>query len=81
VNRVTCQDVVELVTSYLEGTMAADERARFEEHLVLCDGCDRYVRQIRRTIDLIGEVDEESLSPSSRDRLLDAFADWNRPGV
>ena len=60
---MTCQEVVELVTSYLEGTMAADVRARFEEHLVLCDGCDRYVRQIRRTIELIGEADEELTVP------------------
>jgi anti-sigma factor RsiW len=75
---VTCQEVVEVVTAYLEGTMTAEDRAQFEAHLLLCDGCDRYLRQMQRTIELVGEIHEESLSPHTRGRLLDAFADWKR---
>jgi len=77
---VTCRDVVEVVTAYLEGSMSAEERAAFEDHLALCDGCVRYVRQIERTIELVGKVHEESLSPQARQGLLDAFADWKRFG-
>lgn len=77
---VTCQDVVEVVTAYLEDSMSAEERAAFEGHLALCDGCVRYVRQIERTIELVGKVHEESLSPRTRQSLLDAFADWKRFG-
>jgi predicted anti-sigma-YlaC factor YlaD len=73
---MTCQEVVEVVTAYLEGTMNPEDRVLFEEHLVLCEGCERYLRQMRRTIDLIGEVDEGSLSARTRQQLLDAFADW-----
>jgi predicted anti-sigma-YlaC factor YlaD len=80
-NRVTCQDVVELVTAYLEDTMTAEDRAAFEDHLRICDGCVRYLRQIERTIELVGEVHEESLSPRTRQDLLDAFADWKRFGT
>jgi anti-sigma factor RsiW len=78
VSTVTCQEVVEVVTAYLEGTMAAEDRAAFEEHLALCDGCDRYLRQMQRTIDLIGHVREESLSDGARQQLLEKFADWKR---
>jgi len=79
-NSVTCREVVELVTAYLEDSMNAEDRAAFEDHLRLCDGCVRYLRQIERTIELVGKVHEESLSPQARQGLLDAFADWKRFG-
>lgn len=75
---LTCQDVVELVTSYLEGTMPSAERTLFEEHLAVCPGCDRYLRQMERTIALVGEVREEALAPQTRQRLIEAFSDWKR---
>ena len=78
---MTCQELVELVTAYLEGTMTPTDRARFEEHLDLCDGCARYVAQMRRTIELVGRVREESLSAHARQRLLAAFADWAADGA
>jgi anti-sigma factor RsiW len=75
---VTCAEFVELVTAYLEGTLPAEERAAFDEHMALCPGCDRYLAQFRATIDLLGQLPEESLSSPGRERLLDAFADWRR---
>jgi len=75
---MTCQDVVELVTAYLERTMPDEERARFEAHLAVCAGCDVYVRQMQRTIELLGSASTDSLSPRARQRLLDTFADWKR---
>ena len=78
---MTCEELVELVTAYLEDTLPADQRRAFDEHLAVCPGCDRYLVQFRKTIDLLGELREESLSPPVRDRLLEAFADWRRtPG-
>ena len=73
---MTCAELVELVTAYLEGTLSDEERRAFDEHLALCPGCDRYLHQFRTTIELLGELPEESLSPPARDRLLDAFAQW-----
>jgi anti-sigma factor RsiW len=78
---VTCAEFVELVTAYLEGTLPADDRAAFDEHLALCPGCDTYLEQFRATIAVLGELPEESLSAPGRERLLDAFAQWRRtPG-
>jgi anti-sigma factor RsiW len=73
---MTCQEVVELVTAYLEGTLPEAQRLAFEEHMGLCPGCDHYLAQFRQTIDLLGELPEETLSAPGRQRLLDAFADW-----
>jgi anti-sigma factor RsiW len=75
---MTCEEFVELVTAYLEGTLPADDRAAFDEHMALCPGCDRYLAQFRTTIDVLGELPEESLSSPGRERLLDAFAQWRR---
>jgi anti-sigma factor RsiW len=75
---MTCEEFVELVTAYLEGTLPAEDRVAFDEHMALCAGCDRYLTQFRATIDLLGELPEESLSSPARERLLDAFAQWRR---
>lgn len=75
---MTCQELVELVTEYLEGTLPADVRARMERHLSGCDGCTHYLEQMRQTIRLMGQVREESLTPAQRDDLLRLFRDWNK---
>jgi anti-sigma factor RsiW len=71
-----CNELVELVTAYLDGSLDTDERARFDMHLVECDGCENYLKQFRATVDTIGRVDKETIDPAFRDRLLDAFRDW-----
>jgi anti-sigma factor RsiW len=76
---MTCQELVELVTAYLDGVLSDEERAAFERHLALCPGCDRYLRQFRTTIDLVGELPQESLSDPVRADLMAAFASWHGP--
>jgi anti-sigma factor RsiW len=75
---VTCEEFVELVTAYLEGTLPDEQRRAFDEHIALCPGCDRYLVQFQTTIDVLGELPEESLSSPGRERLLSAFSEWRR---
>jgi predicted anti-sigma-YlaC factor YlaD len=75
---LTCQEVVELVTDYLEGALGPEERALFEEHLELCDGCKWYVEQIRVTIAAVGRIDESDVPPELREGLLAAFRERKR---
>ena len=75
---MSCRQLVELVTAYLEDQLAPEDRRAFEEHLRLCPGCDRYLVQFRTTISLLGELPEETISDQARSRLLGAFADWRR---
>jgi len=71
-----CQELVEVVTDYLDGALSAPDRARFEAHLADCDACRDYVDQFRETISLVGRVEPEQLSPQAREQLLDAFRGW-----
>lgn len=70
---VSCQQLVELLTDYLEGALAPDEVAAVERHLALCDGCAAYLDQLRATIDALGSVTVETLSDDAVDELLEAF--------
>jgi anti-sigma factor RsiW len=73
---MTCRELVEVITDYLEGTMPASERARFEAHLRECPYCKNYLEQMRETIATVGELREEALEPRVRERMLDAFRGW-----
>jgi anti-sigma factor RsiW len=75
---LVCRDVVEVVTDYLEGDMAPDERRRFDEHLADCDGCQAYVEQMRTVIRLAGRPTVEAVPPETMAGLLRAFRDWRR---
>ena len=70
---LTCRELVELVTGYLEGTLPADDMERFERHLADCDPCVGYVEQIRLTIAAAGYVTEAGLDPEFREELRRAF--------
>ena len=74
---LTCHEVVELVTDYLEDALAPDVRARVEGHLAVCDGCTRYLDQMRETIRLTGMLTEEQVPEEQKAALLDAFRGWS----
>lgn len=71
-----CQEVVEVITDYLEGNLPPADRARFEAHLQLCVHCRRYLDQFRLTIQETGRLRADDLSEEMAGRLLDAFRGW-----
>ena len=73
---MTCADVVELVTDYLDDALAPDDAARFDAHLAGCDGCAVYVDQIRTTSAGLRTLELTGLSEASCAELLAAFRDW-----
>jgi anti-sigma factor RsiW len=75
---ITCQEVVELVTDYLERSLPAEQASLFEQHINFCDGCIAYVEQMRATVATVGQVREEDVPPEVKDRLMTAFRDWKR---
>ena len=77
---LSCQELIELVTDYVEGTLSPSERARFERHLNACTDCHNYLGQMRWTIQLVGALTEQDLSADARERLLRAFRHWKRRG-
>ncbi len=78
---LSCAEVVELVTAYLEGALDAVTERRFADHLAGCEGCHRYLEQLRETVRLTGRLSPATISGQAREDLLTAFRDWPRePG-
>jgi len=71
-----CHEVVELMTDYLEGALSPADRARFEEHIAGCDGCQAYLAQMRATRRLTGRLAEEPVPDALREELVAAFRSW-----
>jgi anti-sigma factor RsiW len=70
---IACQELVEIVTDYLENTLPERDRARFDAHLMTCPGCREYVEQMRIILRITGRLTIGSIAPSVRDELLKAF--------
>ncbi|HET7266241.1 MAG TPA: zf-HC2 domain-containing protein [bacterium] len=77
-DEMTCRDLVETVTEYLEGTLGAADRARFEAHVAECPPCRDYLEQMRDTVSALGRLPRESISEDAKRGLLDAFRNWKR---
>lgn len=73
---IVCQQAVELVTEYLEGSLSRRERRRFEAHVRACPNCSAYVEQIRLTIELTGTVEAEDLTPEARADMSELYRRW-----
>ena len=73
---LTCFEVVELVTDYLERQLSVRDLERFEEHLAFCDGCGNYLEQMRATIAATGRLRHDDLPPVLQEKLLETFRSW-----
>jgi len=76
VTGLSCRQIVEMVTDYVEERMPLPERMRFEQHLAYCAPCKVYLDQMRETIRISGSVQEESLPPDEREKLVALFRGW-----
>jgi predicted anti-sigma-YlaC factor YlaD len=75
---MACQELVEVITDYLEGALSAVDRQRFEEHLTGCPGCRNYVEQMRATIRLTGALRSDSITPDLREQFLGVLKNVKR---
>jgi anti-sigma factor RsiW len=75
---LTCQELVELVTDYLEGALDEETVERFERHVAYCPGCTTYLEQMKETASVLGEIPVETLSEEMQATLLDTFRDFPR---
>ena len=76
---LSCQEVVGLVTDYLERALPPEDTSLFEEHINFCDGCQWYLDQLRITIATVGRIHEADLPPAARDALMATFHHWKQP--
>jgi len=75
-NELVCQEMVELITDYLEGTLSRAQRRRFETHLAGCEHCTEYLEQMRETIRLTGRLQAEDMSPQMQQEFAALYQRW-----
>ena len=80
-NDLVCQQIVELVTKYLDGRLPRSQRRRFEAHLANCPHCTEYLAQMRATIRLTGRLDGGDLTPEMEDDLSEVYRRWRSEGT
>lgn len=73
---LVCQEMVELITDYLEGALSRAQRRRFETHLAGCENCTEYLKQMRATINATGRLRAEDLTPEMRAEFGDLYRRW-----
>lgn len=73
---LVCQQAIELMTEYLEGTLPRRQRRRLEAHLRACPNCSNYLEQIRTTIRISGQIEAEDLSPEAVEDLTQLYRRW-----
>jgi anti-sigma factor RsiW len=70
---MVCQELVEVLTEYLDGTLGAHDRARLQAHLAVCDDCQAYLEQFKTTIAITERSGAQELTPELRNNLLRVF--------
>jgi anti-sigma factor RsiW len=75
-NELACQEMVELITDYLEGALSRSQRRRFDAHLAGCEHCAEYLEQMRATIRLTGRLRTEDLTPQMHDEFTSIYRRW-----
>ena len=75
---LNCQEVVELVTDYLEQTLLPETQEQFEEHIEKCPGCEIYLEQVQQTIMMLRKLSEQATFPEKKQDLLEIFRNWKQ---
>jgi anti-sigma factor RsiW len=73
---LVCKDVVEMVSEYLDGAMSPTDRARLEQHLLVCPPCTAHVGQMRSTLEQLAKL--RASPPDAGPAVVDLFREWKR---
>jgi predicted anti-sigma-YlaC factor YlaD len=76
VDEMTCQELTELLTDYLEGAMPPDQAALLEAHLEVCEGCVNYISQMSQTLRTLRRLRADSVEATAPPQLVEAFRAW-----
>jgi anti-sigma factor RsiW len=79
--KLTCREVVELVTAYLEDVLEPSDRSLVAAHLTACDRCSTYLDQMRQTVEFLRDRSGDELTAEAKQRLLIEFRSWHPNGI
>lgn len=69
-----CQECVDLLTDYLEGSLDGDVQQRLDEHLAGCAPCINFVKTFERSADMTHLLREQRVEvPVEVQRRLKSF--------
>jgi anti-sigma factor RsiW len=71
-----CREVVEVVSDFLSGALTPEDRARLEQHLLVCPPCTLHVAQVRATLEHLAELRTEHMPAEVGPALVDLFRRW-----
>lgn len=75
---LSCKEIAEAITDYLEGALPIGHRIRFHMHLGMCVGCRNYLKQMKYTIQTLGKLPSEPIPPEVKDELVRRFRNWKK---
>ncbi len=78
---LSCKDITDLLTEYLEGEMSLGDRMRIRMHLAMCGHCRTYVTQLKLTVDSCGRIPPPEVTEDLREDLLATFRNWKAEGA
>ena len=73
-----CNELVELITDYIEGDLPAEDVKRLGEHLAECPGCQSYLEQMKQVIRTTGRLEEQHIPSEAKEELLQIFREWKK---
>lgn len=73
---LSCKEVTELVTDYLEGRLSLMDRMRFKMHIGMCKHCRAYLSQMKKTVEVVGKMPDEPIPEDVHDELMKHFENW-----
>ncbi len=84
---LTCRELAEQADAFLDKEMSLAQRLRIRLHMSMCNGCARFMGQMRVTRSLItaeargaGASEDDKTVDTQIDNILDAFDDGKQSG-
>lgn len=75
---LTCREVVEQVTEYLDHALPIEVRNRLEQHLLICGPCVAFVDQHRSMLRVLGTLATTAPAVASKAQALSLFRKLHR---
>ena len=79
---MSCRDLTELVTDYMEGRMTLLQKVSFQFHVGMCSPCREYLRQMKLTVRTVGDLvpahEQPDMTPEVREELIKRFRGWKQ---
>ena len=71
---MNCEHIKELLSAYLDDTLASTERQEVQQHLSTCDGCSAVLDDYRHFDTLLANLPRVSPDPTLHDRIFSSPA-------